>query len=897
MAIRLIAVEAVRYGELSDVVLGDFGEGLNLVLGRNEAGKSTFTSLIRHVLYGFPRRRGGERLYQPPSGDSRVGRLVFLEDGERWVVERREGVRGGEVTVHGPRGAEPGEPYLEPITHGVSADVYRTVFGFSLEELSDLSSLGDIQSRLYATIAGLRLNPHEVLSELHGRMDDLWAPRARTKRLHKLNKELQGLRKERRGYEEIAERFRSDRERRQVIALELQAADTALRATRTEVERLAALLAEGRRLEERIRKDEEAAAERRLETEQARSEGEILDVDEELLARASAVEDIGARIELVRSEAEKLRQDVEKLCEIEGDIARRTSDMGERWSLEDAMNLHLDVDLENHLYEAEEQIRAAERERNERARRAADARAEHREGHRAAKNRSKELGLDANDSGEEMIGARLETVDLLLAVAGRTPAGSASWFPGIAAAAVAVILAVAGVALGDRLLALAGLLPGVLAIGLLFSAWRAPRRSPEIDAFLPVLGLDTTPTPAELIGLRDALQGSRRLWAAERELDQVASAREATALEGAAAYDLVWKEWLDWLAEHRLETPSNKPEAVRRLIRLLGEIRSRIETQREVEARIEDRRSGLADFEAGAHAVGAVAEGAKGFEELVHGVRSLLARLLATRKAAETRRQLRSNETAAAQRAAALESRVKSTTRQLSELLRSAGVGENTTLIDLEAAVAVAHGQASGVEKEREEFLEARATLDGRLESGARECASAELRLGETGLEERIAEGLESYAVNAVAARLLGEALESYEAERQPAVIQRAQEIFSSLTDGRYTRLATPIGRFEPSVADQTSAGKSPEELSRATAEQLFLALRLSYIENLAGAHPALPILMDDVLVNFDDQRRPAATQVITDFAVGRQIIFFTCHSATLEAFAEAGVKGFLELG
>ncbi len=109
MAIRLIAVEAVRYGELSDVVLGDFGEGLNLVLGRNEAGKSTFTSLIRHVLYGFPRRRGGERLYQPPSGDSRVGRLVFLEDGERWVVERREGVRGGEVTVHGPRGAEPGE--------------------------------------------------------------------------------------------------------------------------------------------------------------------------------------------------------------------------------------------------------------------------------------------------------------------------------------------------------------------------------------------------------------------------------------------------------------------------------------------------------------------------------------------------------------------------------------------------------------------------------------------------------------------------------------------------------------------------------------------------------------------------------------------------------------------
>ncbi len=45
---------------------------------------------------------------------------------------------------------------------------------------------------------------------------------------------------------------------------------------------------------------------------------------------------------------------------------------------------------------------------------------------------------------------------------------------------------------------------------------------------------------------------------------------------------------------------------------------------------------------------------------------------------------------------------------------------------------------------------------------------------------------------------------------------------------------------------------------------------------------------MDDVLVNFDDTRRQAAIEVIADFARKRQVIFFTCHSATVEAFVEA---------
>jgi uncharacterized protein YhaN len=354
-------VEAVRYGELTEVGLGPFGGGLNLVVGRNEAGKSSFTALVRHVLFGFPRGRTTERLYQPTSGDQRVGRLVFSDDGADWVVERTEGVHGGDAVVHGPRGEEPVEAFLEPLTSSVSAAVYRTVFGFSLEELSDLGSLAEIQSRLYATTTGLGVNPHDVLGQLQSLSDEQWAPRARTRKIHTLNNELRSIRDERRRLQEMAERYRTDREHRTVVARELDAADMALAAARKEEEKLAALLAEGRRLEERIRADEDAADEHRLAADRARREADSLEVDTGLLDRAEAIERLGARCELFRAEAEQLHRDEVQLKEFETDLRRRVADMGEGWTVDTPTAYKLDLDLENRLDEEGERIREARR--------------------------------------------------------------------------------------------------------------------------------------------------------------------------------------------------------------------------------------------------------------------------------------------------------------------------------------------------------------------------------------------------------------------------------------------------------------------------------------------------------------------------------------------------------
>ena len=897
---HLRQVEAVRYGDLSEVALGPFEAGINVVIGRNEAGKSTFTSLIRHVLFGFPRGRTTERLYQPASGDQRVGRLVFFDDGAEWVIERTEGVRGGDAVVYGPHGEEPADAFLEALITSVSAAVYRTVFGFSLEELSDLNSLADIQSRLYATTAGLGVNPHDVLGSLQSAADELWAPRARTRKIQTLNKKLRSIRESKAQLREMAERYRSDREHRAIVARELEAADLALAAAREDEEKLAAVLAEARRLEERIRGDEEAADEHRLAAESAKRKADGLEVDEGLLARAEAIERLGARCEIFRAETEHLLRDEERLKEIEADLRRRIDDMGEGWTVDTPTAFKIDLDLENRLAEEEERMREARLERDRAVRKAAEARAEHEEALQGAKACASKLDLGDDDLTVDTIGVRLQTVDRLLALGSISRSHEVSLLPAFGAALIAVILVVVGLVVDDQLLALAGALPAALAIGLFLRPALLRKHVPdEVASLLPVIGVDQTPTAVELMEMRNGLEACRRLWATESQLRRVAAAREVGAREGTEAFDEAWKHWLSWLDQYGLRTPTNHPESVRRVLRLLRDLRSRIDARGELETQISRRRAAAKEFVDDAVAIGAVNEtDAKNasFEEVAHGVRSLLSRLVNMRRIADERRDADAQAIAAEERAATETRRAAEARESLDRLLARSGLGEEAEVADLEARLAVARRQARQIEAERSQLLETRGTLDGRMQRGADESASTRLRLQETGVVERIGRCLETYAVSSIAARLLEDALEAYEAERQPAVIQSAQEIFSRLTGGRYTRLATPLGRFEPLVSGDLSSGKPPERLSRATAEQLFLALRLSYIDNLAGAHPSLPVLMDDVLVNFDDERRQAASQAIVEFAARRQVIYFTCHPATAETFAAAGKHTRLEL-
>lgn len=71
--------------------------------------------------------------------------------------------------------------------------------------------------------------------------------------------------------------------------------------------------------------------------------------------------------------------------------------------------------------------------------------------------------------------------------------------------------------------------------------------------------------------------------------------------------------------------------------------------------------------------------------------------------------------------------------------------------------------------------------------------------------------------------------------------------------------------------------------MSRGTAEQLYLAMRFGLIGEYSRRAPSLPLVLDDVVVNFDPGRLSSTLRVIGQVAQKHQILLFTCHPHVVE--------------
>jgi len=146
----------------------------------------------------------------------------------------------------------------------------------------------------------------------------------------------------------------------------------------------------------------------------------------------------------------------------------------------------------------------------------------------------------------------------------------------------------------------------------------------------------------------------------------------------------------------------------------------------------------------------------------------------------------------------------------------------------------------------------------------------------------------ERWAVLTVAESLLRSAIARFEREHQPAVLARASEIFAQMTLGRYPRVRKSGAGLTCDRSDEREV--SPEQLSTGTREQLYLAIRLAYIDQYCKSTEPLPVVLDDVLVNFDDARARATLAALAAFGATTQVLLFTCHESTLTLAREAQV-------
>ena len=138
---RMAEFHIVGFGPLANLSLTDCPPGLSIVLGDNEAGKTTLLAFLRSILFGLPARKQKE-FYPPLGGGRKGGRIVLLDKhANRIIVERFEGKGIGPLTVTLPDGSQGGEEEFRQLIGSATSDLYRNVFAFSLSELQTFESL------------------------------------------------------------------------------------------------------------------------------------------------------------------------------------------------------------------------------------------------------------------------------------------------------------------------------------------------------------------------------------------------------------------------------------------------------------------------------------------------------------------------------------------------------------------------------------------------------------------------------------------------------------------------------------------------------------------------------------------------------------------------------------
>ena len=218
--IFLEELDARRIGGLRGVRLS-FGDGFNLVHGRNEAGKSTLRALVSFVLFGeIPSYLEASE----PQGSAvlRVGgRKLFIERGlergrgarpnRRLLIEEELGIAGSRYRSElAP--ADQGDAWLVRLLGGLTAGVFSDFYSIGLEQMiASNTKNSDVARRIQeASVSGGGKSPTELADQLKAKANGLWPARAAEPgSINAMLKELEEVRSDLRVAELDANRYES----------------------------------------------------------------------------------------------------------------------------------------------------------------------------------------------------------------------------------------------------------------------------------------------------------------------------------------------------------------------------------------------------------------------------------------------------------------------------------------------------------------------------------------------------------------------------------------------------------------------------------------------------------------------------------------------------------------
>ncbi len=196
------------------------------------------------------------------------------------------------------------------------------------------------------------------------------------------------------------------------------------------------------------------------------------------------------------------------------------------------------------------------------------------------------------------------------------------------------------------------------------------------------------------------------------------------------------------------------------------------------------------------------------------------------------------------------------------------------------------------IERDRHAAFEELGGVKQSLKSLEADCEATQLRFEHSQTRHELARTAEEWLGIELARQAVDRVRSKFERTCQPATLALASKYLEQLTRGKYGNVWTPLGQRELRIDDERGQSLSVERLSGGTREQLFLAVRMATVHELGQKGIDLPMVFDDVLVNFDQVRTEAAVDTLCEFAEeNRQILFFTCHLHLAHLFESRGVE------
>jgi len=164
---------------------------------------------------------------------------------------------------------------------------------------------------------------------------------------------------------------------------------------------------------------------------------------------------------------------------------------------------------------------------------------------------------------------------------------------------------------------------------------------------------------------------------------------------------------------------------------------------------------------------------------------------------------------------------------------------------------------------------------------------AADLAEETQGLIASLESDVQQYIRLRIASEVLKKAIERYRDKNQGPILDRSSELFARITCGSFAGLRVDFN----DKGDTVLMGVRPEGreivgvegMSDGTADQLYLAVRLASLESYLEKNEAMPFIVDDVLIHFDNERAAETLKILAQVAQKTQIIFFTHHQHLVE--------------